>query len=154
MTGLNELYQEVIIDHGRRPRNFMVSQHANCIQEGFNPLCGDRLTIYLTEEDGMVADVSFQGSGCAISMASASLMTEAIKGKPIAEARRLFSQFHQLLTKKGGCQLDCLGKLSVLAGVAEFPARVKCATLAWHTLIGAISHEQKTICTEKENEPT
>lgn len=142
MTGLNGLYQEVIIDHGRRPRNFMISPCANCIQEGFNPLCGDRLTIYLTEKEGVVVDVTFQGNGCAISMASASLMTEAVKGKSIAEAKQLFGQFHQLLTQQGACQADSLGKLSVLAGVSEFPARVKCATLAWHTLMRAMGCEK------------
>ncbi len=147
---LHELYQDVILDHGRRPRNFGVSDGANCIKEGFNPLCGDRLTIYLTEKEGVVVNVSFQGSGCAISMASASLMTEAVKGKPIAEAKHLFQQFHQLLTQKNAGQADCVGKLSVLAGVAEFPARVKCATLAWHTLMGAINHEAKPVTTEQE----
>lgn len=149
MSGLRELYQEVIIDHGRKPRNFRADEHANHVQHGFNPLCGDKLTIYLHEKNGLVTDISFQGVGCAISMASASLMTEVIKGKTVAEAKELFEDFHQLITQGNQPELaDKLGKLMVLAGVTEFPARVKCATLAWHTLLGALQHEQKIVSTE------
>lgn len=151
MSALNELYQEMIIDHGRRPRNFRALAEANCVLEGFNPLCGDRLTVYLTEHDQTISNISFQGNGCAISMASASLMTEAIKGKSVAEATALFQQFHQLIVgKQSPADTSLLGKLTVLAGVAEFPSRVKCATLAWHTLMGAINHDKKTVSTEDE----
>lgn len=139
MSDMSELYQELIIDHGRRPRNFCVSESANCVQEGFNPLCGDRLTLYVTEQDGIVKDATFVGSGCAISTASASLMTEAIKGKTLDQARVLFHAFHEmLLNKNANVEMALLGKLQVLVGVSAFPARVKCATLPWHTLIGAI----------------
>jgi nitrogen fixation NifU-like protein len=149
MSDINELYQELIIDHGRRPRNFSVSASANCILEGFNPLCGDQLTVYVTEQGGFVKEATFLGHGCAISMASASLMTEIIKDKSVAQVRELFTEFHQLVTQgKSELGMENLGKLCVLAGVAEFPARVKCATLAWHTLIGAINYEQKSISTE------
>jgi len=151
MSALNELYQEMIIDHGRRPRNFYISEQANAIQEGFNPLCGDKLTIYLTEKNGVVENVSFQGSGCAISMASASLMTEAMKGKSVEEVKKLFDIFHKIMMgEKNPDALEALGKLSVLTGVAEFPSRVKCATLAWHTLMGALKHQTKIISTEDE----
>lgn len=151
MTTLNELYQDMIIDHGRRPRNFGASATANSVVEGFNPLCGDRLTIYLTQTDGRVDNLTFQGNGCAISMASASLMTEAVKGKSIAEATQLFETFHAQVMGKGSAQnAEVLGKLSVLGGVAEFPSRVKCATLAWHTLMSAIKHDKKTVSTEHE----
>lgn len=151
MSALNELYQEMIIDHGRRPRNFRISEKANSVLEGFNPLCGDKLTLYLTEKNGTVEDVSFQGSGCAISMASASMMTEAIKGKTIQEVTALFNKFHQLVMGEKNTQAaETLGKLSVLLGVSEFPSRIKCATLAWHTLMGALNHEKKTVSTEDE----
>lgn len=150
MSLLNELYQELIVDHGRRPRNFGVLDQANCILEGFNPLCGDRLTLYATEHNGVLEDIRFQGNGCAISMASASLMTEAVKGKTVLEVKQLFEQFHQLMTQKNLVNDETLGKLNVFAGVSEFPARVKCATLAWHTLMGAISHHTKTVNTEHE----
>jgi nitrogen fixation NifU-like protein len=138
MSELNELYQEVILDHNRRPRNFRVIDPASRRQEGYNPLCGDRLILYVTLQDGVIADVAFQGSGCAISKASASLMTEALKGRTVAEARALFDRFHAMITSTPGSPLDDLGKLAVLAGVREFPTRVKCASLAWHTLKAAI----------------
>lgn len=151
MSALNELYQEMIIDHGRRPRNFFVLKDANSILEGFNPLCGDKLTLYLTEKNGIVENASFQGSGCAISMASASMMTEAVKGKTVQEVTALFNQFYPLVMgKKKMEDTESLGKLSVLIGVCEFPSRVKCATLAWHTLMGALNHEHKTVSTEDE----
>ncbi len=149
MSALRELYQELIIDHGRRPRNFGICENANHIKEGFNPLCGDKLTLYLSEKNGVIENITFQGAGCAISMATASLMTEALKGKTIQQAEQLFIDFHHLVTQ--GQQEDAmehLGKLSVLAGVIEFPARVKCATLAWHTLMGAINDDQNPISTE------
>jgi nitrogen fixation NifU-like protein len=152
MTAINELYQEMIIDHGRRPRNFAVSPNATAVVDGFNPLCGDKLTLYFTEKNGLVENVTFQGSGCAISMASASLMTEAVKGKTLAEATALFHVFHQImLGNKDTAALESLGKISVLSGVAEFPSRVKCATLAWHTLLNAMHHVNQTACTEDEN---
>lgn len=147
MSNLRELYQQVIIDHGRRPKNFRACETSNYIKQGYNPLCGDKLTVYLTEKNGVVQDASFIGKGCTISMASASLMTESIKGKTIEETMRLFSAFHQLVTDDKSLAID-LGKLSVLAGVKEFPLRVKCATLAWHTLKAAIENEADEVTTE------
>jgi len=155
MTDMRELYQEVIIDHGRRPRNFFACEQANHIKEGFNPLCGDKLTVYLVEHDGIVDVVSFQGCGCAISMASASLMTEVIKGKSFDEVHELFEIFHRIVTlgKLGelndNIDFKKLGKLTVLAGVSEYPARVKCATLAWHTLMAAMKNSQEPVSTEE-----
>ncbi len=146
---LRDLYQEVIFDHNRNPRNFRVMTDANRQVEGFNPLCGDRLTLYLKIADNVINDASFQGSGCAISTASVSLMTEIIKGKTEAEADALFHQFHEITTGKSeNVQLEAIGKLAVLAGVREYPARVKCATLAWHTLDAALKNEAKSISTE------
>lgn len=145
---INELYQELIIDHGRRPRNFSVTETANHIKEGFNPLCGDKITVYLLINNDMVEKISFQGSGCAISMASASLLTEAIKGKTVAQAKNIFGQFHNLITKAQTTDMESLGKLAVLSGVSAYPMRVKCATLAWHTLMAAINNEQREISTE------
>jgi nitrogen fixation NifU-like protein len=146
---LRDLYQEVIFDHNRNPRNFRVMADANRQVEGFNPLCGDRLTLYLKIDEHVISDASFQGSGCAISTASVSLMTEIIKGKTEAEADALFHQFHQITTGKSeDIQLEAIGKLAVLAGVREYPARVKCATLAWHTLDAALKNEAKSISTE------
>jgi len=141
MSGLNELYQEVILDHNRRPRNFRALEAATRTQEGFNPLCGDRLTLYVQLEGARIVDVSFQGSGCAISKASASLMTEALKGKSVEEARALFDRFHQMVTSAPTDEVPEIGKLAVLAGVREFPTRIKCASLAWHTLRAAVSSE-------------
>lgn len=138
---LRELYQEVIFDHNRKPRNFHPMPDADHHAEGHNPLCGDQLTVYLRIADGVIADASFVGHGCAISTASASLMTEAIKGKPVAEVEALFHDFHAMLTEASPEQIEGardFGKLAVFAGVREFPARVKCATLAWHTLHNAI----------------
>jgi nitrogen fixation NifU-like protein len=150
MSELRELYQQVIIDHGRHPRNFSVLANATVTKEGFNPLCGDQLTVYLSEIDGVVEAASFQGCGCAISMASASLMTETIKGKSLAQIEKLFADFHHLVTHdRDDEKAAVLGKLAVLAGVAEFPARVKCATLAWHTLLAALKHDQAPVTTEK-----
>jgi len=141
MSELSELYQEVILDHNRRPHNFRVIADASATQEGYNPLCGDRLTLYLTLDGEVIKDVAFQGSGCAISKASASLMTDALKGKTVAEARALFEEFHKMITSNPDTPPADLGKLSVLAGVREFPTRVKCASLAWHTMKAAVAHE-------------
>ena len=138
MSGLNELYQEVILDHNRRPHNFRIVDTSTAKQEGYNPLCGDRLTLYLTVDNGVIKDAAFQGTGCAISKASASLMTDAIKGKSVDEARELFEQFHDMITSDPAAPAADLGKLSALAGVREFPTRVKCASLAWHTMKAAV----------------
>ncbi len=140
MSELSELYQEVILDHNRRPHNFRAIEGATK-QEGYNPLCGDRLTLYVAMEGGVIKDVAFQGSGCAISKASASLMTDALKGKTADEARALFDQFHAMITSDHDGPTADLGKLSVLAGVREFPTRIKCASLAWHTMKAAVASE-------------
>ena len=134
----HELYQDVILDHNRRPRNFGAMAGANRTAEGNNPLCGDRLTLYLELDGDRIENVSFEGAGCAISTASASLMTEALAGKTTAEARALFEQFHEMLTAGDPGNPETLGKLAVFSGVREFPMRVKCATLAWHTLKAAL----------------
>ncbi|MFC5475643.1 Fe-S cluster assembly sulfur transfer protein SufU [Paraherbaspirillum soli] len=148
MTDLRELYQEVIIDHYRKPRNFHALADANRKAEGFNPLCGDRLTLYVKLEDGVIRDLSFEGAGCAISTASASLMTEQLKGKTEQQAEALFQEFHHLLTQDAAAPGPDLGKLTVLAGVRAFPARVKCATLAWHTLHAALLNQTDPVSTE------
>lgn len=146
---MRDLYQEVILEHNKRPRNFRAIEAADRQQEGFNPLCGDRLTLYLKLDGDKVADVSFQGNGCAISTSSASLMTEAVKGKSTADAERLFASFHRLITRDGPTPTkDEVGKLLVFAGVGEFPARVKCATLCWHTLKAALDGRQEKVSTE------
>ncbi len=144
---LRELYQEVIFDHNRHPRNFHAMTDANHTADGHNPLCGDQLTIYAKIHDGIVEEASFVGHGCAISKASASLMTEAVKGKPISEVEALFHDMHVMLTESHPEGRD-FGKLEVLSGVREFPARVKCATLAWHTLHNAIIQARDTARTE------
>ena len=143
---LRDLYQEVILDHNRRPRNFGPLPDANRSAEGHNPLCGDRVTVQLRVEDGRVEGISFQGSGCAISTASASLMTEALQGKTVEEAHALFHGFHELVTR--GSDGEDLGKLAVFTGVREFPIRVKCATLAWHTLEAALEQKDQPVSTE------
>jgi len=149
MSDLRELYQEMIVDHSRRPRNFGTLANANHIKEGYNPLCGDQLTLFLNEQDGVISQVQFEGTGCAISMASASLMTEMLRGKKVAEADEIFKDFIHLVTHGNDKALKAkLGKLAVLAGVNEFPARVKCATLAWHTLHAAMHDDPNTISTE------
>jgi len=148
MNNLRELYQEVILDHNRRPRNFGPLPAANHQAEGDNPLCGDKVSVLLDVEDGRIRDIAFQGVGCAISMASASLMTEALKGQTVEEARRLFHVFHDLLTTGAGDTSPELGKLAVFTGVREFPMRVKCATLAWHTLLAALSEKAQPVSTE------
>ncbi len=151
MSELRELYQSVILDHNRRPRNAGVPAGANRSAEGYNPLCGDKVTVYVeVDEEGVVRDAGFVGTGCAISTASASLMTEAVKGRPIAEVQKLFEGFHDLVTSRPSDPLPGadLGKLAVFGGVREFPMRVKCATLAWHTLRAALDRKGETVKTE------
>jgi nitrogen fixation NifU-like protein len=135
-SDLQDLYQEVILDHNRRPRNFRAIEPGQKA-EGYNPLCGDRLTVYLRIENGRIEDASFMGSGCAISKASASLMTESVKGKTLEEARDLFERFHQMITRSPEQPIDDLGKLTAFAGIRQFPIRVKCASLPWHTFRAA-----------------
>ncbi len=144
---VHDLYQETILDHSKRPRNCHPMDDANRKAEGYNPLCGDKLKLFLKVEDGVVKDVSFVGSGCAISTASASLMTENLKGKSQEEAMKLLEKFHELLTTDTPVSKD-LGKLVVFCGVRDFPARVKCATLAWHTLKLALANGQEPVTTE------
>jgi nitrogen fixation NifU-like protein len=141
MSDLRDLYQEVILDHSKRPRNFKKMEGANRHAEGYNPLCGDKVTVYLLVRDGVVAEASFQGSGCAISTASASMMTETLKGRTVADVEQLFSRFHEMMTsaEEPSAPPSGLGKLAVFAGVREFPMRVKCAVLAWHTLRSALA---------------
>jgi nitrogen fixation NifU-like protein len=149
VSELRDLYQAVILDHNKKPRNFGELADANRAAHGDNPLCGDKLRVELRVEDDVVKDVAFTGNGCAISTASASLMTEAVKGRPLAEVERLFEAFHELVTgAKPGSAAEDLGKLAVFAGVREFPIRVKCATLAWHTLRAALERSGETVKTE------
>ncbi|MCS6873073.1 MAG: SUF system NifU family Fe-S cluster assembly protein [Pyrinomonadaceae bacterium] len=149
MSELNELYQQVILDHNKNPRNFREIENADRTAEGNNPLCGDQLKLYLRLNGEIIEDISFIGSGCAISKASASMMTQAVKGKSIKEAEKLFEEFHKMVTGKMDVEVEenHLGKLKVFAGVLEFPARVKCASLSWHTLRAALNNE-KTASTE------
>lgn len=147
---LRDLYQEVVFDHNRNPRNFRVMDDATRKIDGFNPLCGDRITLYVKVDGDVIQDVSFQGSGCAISTASASLMTEIVQGKTEAEARQLFEVFHKITTGQDeDTDLEELGKLAVLAGVKAYPARVKCATLAWHSLDAALRGDADSVSTEE-----
>ncbi len=149
MFDLRDLYQEVIVDHNRSPRNFGKLENADRTLEGFNPLCGDRLTLYLKIDNDHISDISFDGSGCAISVASASLMTDAMKGKSAEQAEKLFNHFHNLLTKDDeDVDMEKLGKLAALAGVREYPTRVKCATLCWHTLHAALLGDDEAVSTE------
>lgn len=149
MADLGDLYQEVILEHSKVPRNYRTLADADRHAEGFNPLCGDRFTVYLKLDGDTIRDVAFQGSGCAISKASASMMTQALKGKTRAEAARIFESFHKLVTGRAASNGEQdLGKLSVFSGVSEYPVRVKCATLAWHTLRAALEGDQETISTE------
>ena len=147
---LKELYQQVILDHNKSPRNFRKIENPTRSAEGYNPLCGDKIDIYLHFDNDHIDDISFQGSGCAISKASASLMTSMLKGKTRKEAEILFGRFHDLVTDKLGDDPDIedLGKLAVFAGVREFPARVKCASLAWHTMMNALQGNEKGVSTE------
>jgi nitrogen fixation NifU-like protein len=144
MSELTDLYQEVILDHNRRPRNFHALANASHRAEGYNPLCGDRLTLYLSVNEGVITEAAFEGAGCAISKASASMMTETLKGKTLAEADALFQRFHRMVTTPPDQPVEDMGKLSSLAGVREFPIRVKCASLAWHTFKAALANEPIT----------
>ncbi len=150
MNDLRDLYQELILDHSKKPRNFRTLEHAKRKAEGFNPLCGDRITLYLDLEGDKIRDIGFQGSGCAISKASTSMMTEAVKGKTKAEAEALFGKVRKMLSRAPDESFDPeeLGKLAVFSGVTEFPVRVKCATLAWHTLKSGLEASRATVSTE------
>ena len=150
MSDLSELYQQVILDHNKSPRNFHKLEDATRRAEGYNPLCGDRVTVYVKLEDDVIKEISFQGSGCAISKASASIMTSSLKGKTMAEAELLFDNVHKMLTGKQDGEVDSqeLGKVAVLSGVCNFPARVKCASLSWHTFNAALKGEGETASTE------
>ena len=147
---LRELYQEVILDHNTRPRNFRVPDPVNRRAEGYNPLCGDKITVFLYVEGDTIKDLGFQGTGCAISKASASMMTDALKGKTLAEADTFFDRFHAMVTAPANADVksDDLGKLAVLSGVREYPMRVKCASLAWHTMKAAMHAQQEVVSTE------
>ena len=149
MADLRDLYQELILEHSKAPRNYRELQDADHKAEGYNPLCGDHFTVFLHMDGDSIRDVTFQGSGCAISKASASMMTQSLKGKTRTEAEQLFERFHNVVTGHGsnGEQTD-LGKLAVFSGVSEFPTRVKCATLAWHTLQAALEGKQEAVSTE------
>jgi nitrogen fixation NifU-like protein len=151
MPDLSGLYQEVILDHSKRPRNFRVIEDATAHADGYNPLCGDRLTLYLQMNGEQIGDISFKGSGCAISTASASILTETLKGKTRAEAGGLFERFHGLVTGSRSAAEAELGKLAVFSGVSEFPARVKCATLAWHTLKSALAGDSQVATSEADD---
>lgn len=150
MSDLSSLYQEVILDHSKRPRNFRALENADHHANGYNPLCGDKVTIFLHLDGDRIADISFQGSGCAISTASASILTETLKGKTRAEAEALFEAFHKLVTGRlvDSATAPPLGKLAVFSGVSEFPVRVKCASLAWHTLHSALEGATADVSTE------
>ena len=153
MSMLRELYQEVILDHGKSPRNFGKPEHVNCESSGHNPLCGDTVTIYLRLNDGIVEEAGFEGRGCAISIASASMMTDILRGKSVDEVRVMFERFHHLVTEdeaacEGGFDGEEFEKLMVLSGVREFPMRVKCATLAWHTMKSALQGGDEEVSTE------
>jgi nitrogen fixation protein NifU and related proteins len=147
MSELRELYQEVILEHSKHPRNFREMTEASRKVEGFNPLCGDHFTVYLDLKDGTINDISFQGAGCAISKASASMMTQTLKGKSASEAEAMFEKFHGLVTGQAASE-ESLGKLAVFSGVSEFPLRVKCATLAWHALRAALEGKEEAVSTE------
>jgi nitrogen fixation protein NifU and related proteins len=148
MADLRELYQEVILEHSKSPRNYRELPAASRKAEGYNPLCGDHFTLYLNLEGDAIRDITFQGSGCAISKASASMMTQSVKGKTAQEAEKLFESFHKLVTGHGNGNQAELGKLAVFSGVSEFPVRVKCATLAWHALRAALEGADETVSTE------
>ncbi|HKR29703.1 MAG TPA: SUF system NifU family Fe-S cluster assembly protein [Terriglobales bacterium] len=148
MADLRELYQEVILEHSKAPRNYRELPAANHKAEGFNPLCGDHFTLYLDLDGDTIRDIGFQGSGCAISKASASMMTQSVKGKSKQEAEKLFSEFHKLVTGQANGNHADVGKLAAFSGVSEFPVRVKCATLAWHTLHAALEGKQDAVSTE------
>jgi nitrogen fixation NifU-like protein len=150
MTALNELYQQVILDHNKAPRNFRKMEDPTRRVEGYNPLCGDHFTVYVKVDGDRIVDVSFEGAGCAISKASASVMSAMVKSRTVAEAEELFGEFHRLVKGElhGEEEIERLGKLAAFAGVSEFPARVKCASLAWHTLHAALRSSEQSISTE------
>jgi len=149
MSDLRELYQEILLEHNSKPRNFRKLFGANHTAEGYNPLCGDQITLYLNVADDVITDVGFQGSGCAISRASASLMTQSIKGQPLTKVTEVLDAFHRMLTKPGEpLDYDLLGDLEMLSGVAEFPTRIKCAILSWHTLRAALMGQRDSVSTE------
>jgi len=149
MSDLSDLYQEVILDHNRRPRNFHSLAGASHTAEGYNPLCGDRLTLYLKLSNQVISDIAFEGAGCAISKASASILTDTLKGKTRAEVKALFDKVHDMVTS--GNSADGVGKLAVFAGVHKFPARVKCAILPWHAVVAAVEGRQEPVTTERED---
>lgn len=150
MSDLRDLYQEVILDHGRNPRNFHALENPTCSLEGYNPLCGDKLTLYLKLDGDRIEEISFEGAGCAISTASASLLSEMLVGKTREDVSRIFASFHAMVTGEPGqaIDMDVLGKLAVFQGVCEYPARVKCASLSWHTLNAALDGASEPITTE------
>jgi len=149
MSGLSDLYQEILLEHNSKPRNFRKVEEANQTSEGYNPLCGDQITLYLKVVDGVIDDVGFQGSGCAISRASASMMTQSIKGQSVERAQEIFDAFHHMITEPGSeLDYDTLGDLETLSGINEYPTRIKCAVLAWHTMKAALSGESNEVSTE------
>ena len=149
MSGLSDLYQEILLEHNSKPRNFRKLEDASSTAEGYNPLCGDQITLYLKLVDDVVEDVGFQGVGCAISRASASMMTQSVKGKSLDEANGIFNAFHEMITHPDTePDYDTLGDLETLAGVNEYPTRIKCAVLAWHTMRSALSNDGQTVTTE------
>lgn len=150
MSDMRELYQEVILDHSKKPRNFLKPEGTNCTAQGHNPLCGDEITVYLRLEDDRIRDIGFQGAGCAISKASASMMTASVKGKTRSEVEELFGKFHRMVTGEADGKPDPagLGKLTCFCGVCEFPVRVKCASLPWHTLRAALEGKEEAVSTE------
>ena len=149
MPGLNDLYPEILLEHNSKPRNFREVEEANRTSEGYNPLCGDQITLYLKVVDGVIDDVGFQGSGCAISRASASMMTQSIKGESIERAQEIFDAFHHMIVEPGAeLDYDTLGDLETLSGINEYPTRIKCAILAWHTMKAALAGEDTPVTTE------
>ena len=149
MSGLSDLYQEILLEHNSKPRNFRKVEEANRTSEGYNPLCGDQITLYLKVVDGVIDDIGFQGTGCAISRASASMMTQSIKGQSLERAQEIFDAFHHMITEPDGeLDLDTLGDLETLSGISEYPTRIKCAVLAWHTMKAALTGDNEGITTE------
>ncbi len=149
MPGLSDLYQEILLEHNSKPRNFRKLEEASQTSEGFNPLCGDQITLYLKVVDGVIDDVGFQGTGCAISRASASMMTQSIKGQSVEKAQEIFDAFHHMIIEPGAeLDYDTLGDLETLSGINEFPTRIKCAVLAWHTMKAALAGEGNQVTTE------
>lgn len=149
MSDLTDLYQEILLDHNSKPRNFRKLEDANRSADGYNPLCGDQITLYLKLEDDVITDVGFQGHGCAISKASASMLTQSIKGKSVDDSKAVFNEFHKMLTETGAeLDYDLLDDLEMFSGVSEYPVRIKCAVLCWHTLQAALANEDEVISTE------